>query len=208
MRPALVLGFALLLSGCWPSVWKLDRLPESEPLGQAVLINRPGPLRHEPSGFEFAEWYDSFQRVTAYGYDTAGLDVAIGYNDRGPDCLLLATFYVYPTPRVTHFGAGPDVVAALEQGFLDAELTRVREEIERYHPAMHSVVVGSATTPARRSVLRGHSLTFRESEKISELRLFVLDHQWFLKYRFTYPESCREEAARRLERLISRLPWA
>ena len=212
-RPAaacssVLVGFILVLSGCPFGVNQLNRLPDSKPLAEPVLFNRPGPLVHEASGFEFRESYDHFQRVTAYRYDTAALDVGLGYNDRWSACVIAATFYVYPTPRRSFLGAPPDVVSSLERGWLNDEFTRSKREIEHHHPAAHSAATGPVSTPVRGEILHGSSLTFRESGNFSELRLFVYERRWFLKYRFTYPESCQTEAAPRLEALIQQLPWA
>jgi len=203
-----ILLLAFLLTGCPFTVNQLNRLPGSQPLEGPVLINRPGPLPHEASGFEFPEWYDGFQRVTAYQYDTAGLDVSIGYNDRRPDCLIVATVYVYPTPRMSFVGASPDAVASMERRWLDSGFAQAKAEIERHHPTMHSVTIGPTETPTGASSLQGSMLTYREDDQISELRLFVYDHQWFLKYRFTYPETCQKDATARLDALVRKLPWA
>lgn len=208
MRSIVLLVVALGLTGCPFTGNQFNRLPAAQPLRQPVLFNRPGRLLHEASGFEFPERYDNFQRVTAYRYDTAGLDVGIGYNDRRPDCLIAATFYVYPTPRMSFVGVPPDVVSSMERGWLNNEFIRARAEIEYHHPAMDSPVLGPATTPIGSSVLHGSSLTFHEGGTVSELRLFVYGHQWFLKYRFSYPESCQAAASSRLEAMIPRLPWA
>jgi len=208
MRSIVLLAIALGLTGCPFTVDQLNSLPPAQRLAEPVLFNRPGPLLHEASGFEFPEWYDSFQRVTAYRYDTAGLDVGIGYNDRSLDCLISATFYVYPAPRMSFVGASPDVVSSIERGWLNSEFARAKAEIEHHHPAMSSPVLAPVTTPSGSSVLHGSSLTFHETGSVSELWLFVYDHQWFLKYRFSYPESCQAEASSRLEAMIPRLPWA
>lgn len=204
-----VLGILVaVLSGCPFSVNKLNRLPASQPLAQPVLFNQPGPLLHAPSGLAFAEAYGSFQRVTAYRYDTAGLDVGIGYNDSKPGCLIVATFYVYPTPRMSFIGASPDVVSSVELGWLQREYARSEAEIEQNHPNMQSRVEGPAATLAQGTILQGRSMIFEENGNMSELRLFVFDHKWFLKYRFTYPKSCEMEASKSVEGLVSRLPWA
>jgi hypothetical protein len=206
MRVALSL--ILGLAGCPFTVNQLNRLPATEPLAQPASFNRPGPLLHEPSGFEFPEWYAHFQRVTAYRYDSAGLHIGIGYNDRRPECLIVATFYVYPTPRMSFVGASPDVVSSIERGWLDQEFGRSKRDIEQHHPAMESVHETPVVTPAGGSALHGSSLTFREAASVSELRLFVYGHQWFLKYRFTYPEACEGESRQRLDAMIQELPWA
>lgn len=207
MRIALVIGFTIILSGC-PNTYQLNSLSDTQPLTQPVHFNRPGPLLHEASGLKFSELYNNFQRVAALRYDTAGLDVSIGYNDHWSNCNLSATFYIYPTPKMNFVGAPPNVVSSTTQGWLDNEFDRSKAEIQHYHASMQSAVVGSVTTPAQDTPLNGRSLTYRESGKISELRLFTYNLKWFLKYRFTYPESCQTEADSRLKALIQRLPWA
>ncbi len=207
MRVVFLLAFVNGLTSCPFTVNHLNRLPGSEPLAEPVLFNQPGPLFHEATGFYFPEWYDNFQRVTAFRYDTAGQHVSIGYNDRRPDCLIVATFSVYPTPKMTFVGVRPQAVSSMEQSWLDDELERVKAEIEHHHPAMHSAVVGPAATPSS-PALDGVSLSYREAEAASEMHLFVYDHQWFLKYRFTYPQSCKEAASARIEAILSQLPWA
>lgn len=197
----------MTLGGCPLSVYELNRLPASQPLPEPVLFNHPGPLLHEPSGFEFPEAYGSFQRVTAYRYDTAGLDVGIGYNRAEPSCLIVTTFFVYPTPRMSFIGASPDAVSSVELGWLEHEYARAQAEIKQYHPRMQSGVEAVATMPAHGSLLQGRSMVFKEDGTISELRLFVYDHKWFLKYRLTYPETCESEARKSIEEIASRLPW-
>ena len=202
----MVFGGALLISGC-PNTYQLNHNPNTQPLTQPVHFNRPGPLLHEASGLKFPESYDNFQRVTALRYDTAGLDVSIGYNDSWVNCKISATFYIYPTPRMNFVGTPPSVVSSITQGWLNDEFGRSKDAIKHHHPSMKSMVVGSVATPAQGTPLNGRSLTYRESGKISELRLFVNNLKWFLKYRFTYPESCQSEAGPRLEELIKQLPW-
>jgi hypothetical protein len=58
------------------------------------------------------------------------------------------------------------------------------------------------------SLVQGPSFGFAESDHLSELRLFLYNRQWFLKSRYTYPESCKTEALARLAALTRQLPWA
>ena len=199
----------LALSGCpFGGVTQLNRLPESQALQTPQLFNRPGVLRHEATGFDFSEWYENFQRVTAYRYDTAELNISIGYNDRRPACLVVATFYVYPTPRMSFVGASPSVVASIEEGWLRDEFARSRAEVEAAHPGLRGPSVSSVATPLGGSFVQSPSFRFREADKVSELRLLIYDRQWFLKYRFTYPRSCESVATKRIESLNRQLPWA
>jgi len=209
MRALLLVCLTLALGGCPFSIYQLDRRPEEQPLAEPVLINRPGPLHHEAAGFEFSEQYGSFQRVTAYRYDVEGLHASFGYNDRSDGCLVVATFYVYPTPRLTVLGSPPEVVASAYRTFLEREFERSKQELERSHPTMHTLETSDASTPSAGAALRGTRLRFHEADSASELRLFVYGSPaWFLKYRFTYPEACAPEAERRLTALVAQLPWA
>lgn len=206
----LILGMmALLLSGCpFGGVNQINRLPESQALREPELFNRPGVLTHEPTGFAFSEWYANFQRVTAYRYDTAGLSVGIGYNDRRSACLIVATFYVYPAPKMTFIGASPSVVTSLQESWLRDEFARSKAEVEAAHPNLREPTVQPSMTFVSDRLVQGPAFTFAESDQLSELRLFLYNRQWFVKYRFTYPESCRSEALARLGALDREMPWA
>lgn len=209
MRFLVLAMVAPLLSGCpFAGVTQVNPIPESEALREPEIFNRPGVLTHEPSGFAFSEWYANFQRVTAYRYDTAGLDIGIGYNDRRPTCLIVATFYVYPAPRMTFIGASPSVVTSLQESWLRDEFARSRAEVEAAHPNLREPSVQLPVTSTGAPLVQGPSFTFAESGQLSELRLFLYDRQWFIKYRFTYPESCKAEALARLAALDHDLPWA
>jgi hypothetical protein len=187
MRAVLVLIGLIGLTGCPGTVSHMNRLPESEALTEPASINRPGPVVHEASGLEFAERYGGFERVSAFRFDEKGLDVGMGYNERTTECLVVSTFYVYPTPRMSFMGAAP--------------------EVEHYHK-LESPEVARVTTQADGETLGGAALTFREGDTLGELRLFVYRHQWFLKYRFTWPQPCDSGAHARLEALVGSMPWA
>ena len=207
MRAVLIVIGLLGLTGCPGTVSHMNRLPESAALTEPASINRSGPVVHEASGLEFAERYGDFQRVSASRFDEKGLDVGMGYNERTSDCLIVSTFYVYPTPRMSFMGAAPEVVSSLESEWLTQEFARSRAEVEHYHK-LESPEVARVTTQADGETLGGAALTFRERDTLGELRLFVYRHQWFLKYRFTWTRSCDPEARARLETLVGSMPWA
>jgi hypothetical protein len=200
----LVVATAVALTAC-ASTTAPAPLPESQLLGQPISINKPGALRHEPSGFEFAEAYGSFRRVSARRYDTAGLNVGIGYDDRRSDCTIVTTFFVYPTPDEE---PAPDPAPArTEQGWLDAEFSVARRYVRYKNPGMLLPELGLASTPTSKGLLPGLQLGYRDASKFSELRLFVYGKRWFLKYRFSYPESCESEASQRIAALVADMPW-
>jgi hypothetical protein len=113
----------------------------------------------------------------------------------------------FPEPA-SFIGASPDVVRSIEGGWLERKYALSKAEIQQHHARMQTATEGAAITPAHGAALQGRSMAFKEDKEISELRLFVFDHKWFLKYRLTYPESCQVDARQRIEELTSRLPWA
>lgn len=205
--PSSLLVVAIVaLAGCPRTVTRMNRLPATEPLAEPVSIDRPGPLLHEPSGLTFAESYGDFRRVTALRYDSAGLHVGVGYDTRDPGCLVVATFFVYPTPHMSFVAASPDVVRSLERDWLAKEFARAKAEIAARHASESPDETPGAAAP-RGAVLDGPSLAFAEAGKLSELRVLVYDHAWFIESRLTYPDACRDDARRRLDALLGALPW-
>jgi hypothetical protein len=201
-------SLSLALAGCPKPVTQPAIPADSRPLAQPMNINRPGPLVHAGTGLEFGERYEHFERVSAMQFDTAGLNVGVGYNDRRPECLIVSTFYLYPTPRMGIVGAAPEVVASLERDWLERGFAQSRGDVLQAHPRLESPVQGRVTTAADGETLEGKSYAYREADKLSELRLFVFRHQWFLKYRFTYTAACRGDAEARLAELVGLMPWS
>lgn len=208
MRTVLTLGFIIFLLGCPGTVYQVSALPDSQPLRKPAVSNRPGPMVHAGSGLAFAETYGSFQRTMAIRYDTAGLDGSFNYNTSWDKCKVVASFYMYPTPQMDFVGAPTNVVASKTREWLKNEFDHVKGVFREIHPSMHSEMEHAVTTPAQGGYLNGHSFVFRIGSNISELRLFVYKAQWFIKYRFTYPEWCETEAFSRIEAMTGELPWA
>jgi hypothetical protein len=212
MSPRLAAVSVLLALTACSSGARPAPLPPSPLLVKAVSFERPGPLRHDATGFEFAERYGAFERVSARRYDTEGLNVGIGYDDRQPECTIVTTFYVYPTPETPEAAPRADTVVedprAREQSWLDAELAMAHRSIRYNNPAMLLPQLSIASTPSARGTLAGLQLAFRDTSYLSELRLFVWSKRWFLKYRFTYPETCEAEASQRIAALVAAMPWS
>jgi hypothetical protein len=176
------------LSGC--PVTQLNRRPASSPLPQATPIFTVGEFKHTPSGYAFPSQVGAFQRVALLQYDTAGLDVSAGYNAALPDCLVVLTIYVYPTPRMTFIGANPDVVRSVEAQWLDTGYNEAKQQIVHAHP---DAVLESEDARTQEGV-PGKKAVYSFGDKQSSLFLFVVDQAWFLEYRNTYPKQCAPQA--------------
>jgi len=202
-RACSLLACAVVLAAC-SSAARVAPLPSSPLLGKPVSFNKPGPLQHAATGFEFAESYGAFKRVSARRYDAAGLNVGVGYDDRQPDCTIVTLFYVYPTPESA---SAPVSTESSEQSWLDDEFSTARRYVQYNNPGMLLPELSMTSTPTADGSLPGMQLAFRDASSFSELRLFVYSKRWFLKYRFTYPETCETEASRRIAALIAQMPW-
>jgi hypothetical protein len=190
---------ALALAACTTPPGPDRSLPQTRPLGRPAVTKPSGTLRLLAAGLEIEPRYGTFERIDVYTYDTAGLNVGIGYTDRSAECTVVATFYVYPTPSASE-------TARAERASLEAEFANVRAEIAQFHPRMTSPEAGAASRRGRGAALDGASLTFRDMGTFSELLLFVADRRWFLKYRFTYREECRDAVRPRIDALVAALP--
>jgi hypothetical protein len=88
-------------------------------------------------------------------------------------------------------GTPSNVVDSLEADWLEHEFRRVQKEITHAHP--DAALEGEH--PANGGPGPGREAVYTFDDKRSELRLFVVAHEWFLKYRITYPAYCAEGAA-------------
>ena len=199
MRTHLVALFALILLGC--PIYQLNRLPASESLAQPRALHHAGPYRHVHTNLEFPAAAAGFQRTALTQFDTTGLSIAGTYETPSISCPVLATLYVYPAPRMQFIGASPDVVRSLEQSWLETEYAHSRLEILDRYPDAESQSEGPITDRAFLG-LRG---VFAHASSQSELEVLIIDRQWFVKYRHTFPESCASTARAQLEAFHSAL---
>jgi hypothetical protein len=201
-----VLLATAVASGLGCPVYHLNRLPSTTSLAQPIAETVAGDFVHA-SGIRFAQAYEDFVRVSVTRYDTAGLDYGVGYNRPGPQCPAVATFYVHPAPRMHHLGAEPASVRSLEASWLAEALRASRTELENHHPTARLRHEGPCQPSPRRTEPRGLCAVYDEGSAVAEVQLFLHAHDWFVKYRFTFPRECEAAATRSLERLTANLDW-
>jgi hypothetical protein len=191
---------SVVLVGC-PS-YRVNTLPDSVPLSRAALLSAEGDFVHAASRFSFPAVVKGWRRVAMMRYDTAGLDISVGYDIGAPDCRVAVTIYVSPAPRMSFIGADPALVHSVEEKWLDAAYDRWKGEIAQVHP---DAVVTSQdrktwnASPGRKAV-------YAISSDRSELSVFVIDQTWFLAYRNTYPAACADEAQSRIQAFFAQWP--
>jgi hypothetical protein len=148
---------------------------------------------------EFPETVGAFARVGIDKYDRAGNDISVGYNNGSE--LVAATVYVYPASDATPKGAQPS----------ESHFNAVKAEIEKAHPSAASLVDDDRVTLASAV---GRKATYRFEEAfagakrslVSDVYLFGSGN-WFISYRFTYPEAAAAHAATEITDFMDSLKW-
>lgn len=182
---AFLFGIVLLVTAC--------QNPEPTPT-PSTIESPSGEFTHTGSGMTFPETVGVFVRGDIDEYDNSGEDISVSYVSRRD--LFSATVYVYPANAVTPNGSPPD-----EQHF-----AAVKAEIEDAFPEA-TMLVDDARVTLPNSV--GRKTTYRfEAEFAGANRLVLSDaylfgfEEWFIKYRFTYPESSADAASGNIKELM------
>ena len=203
LRLAVTAGAIFLLQGC--PVYQLNRLPESSPLSQPVFVSTSSSMAftRAPSQFVFPATVSGFSRVDVIQYDSAGLDVSAGYNGGSPPCPVVLTLYVSPSPRMSFVGADPAVVRSMEGSWLDAAFNRWKKEIVQGHPDAKLQVEDGKT----QNGVPGKKAIYSIGSEESQLFVFVIEREWILTYRHTFPAQCAEQANAILDEFYSSWRW-
>jgi hypothetical protein len=194
--PVLVLTI-VLLSAC---VTSSDKTPDptiDAPTSDPTMEAPASAYTHDGLGMAFPEAVGGFQQLDVTEYDSAANDVGIGY--RNGTLLIEATVFVYPSRRPTPAGSPPD-----QQHF-----EGVKSEIEAVHEGAAVVRANDDT------MLAGHlgkhaSYQFEavfageRRELTSDVYLFGID-DWYIKYRFTYPEDGAESSSAAIRQFMEEL---
>jgi hypothetical protein len=192
-----------LLAGC-PVTSIPPSRPSSHTLSEPVPEPATGPYVHAPSKVTFREVVAGFARDRILRFDSAGLDVGVGYNLAELPCGAAVTVFVAPAPRMTYLMADPAAVQSTQADFLQRYFAASRAEIPKFHPGAQILSEGPAVlrNPAERAGLKA---LFSFSE--SELDVFIFHKAWFVKYRVTYPEACAAAMSPRVAAFMAAFAW-
>lgn len=159
----------------------------AEPPLENIPIAWPGDYSHAPSRFNFPAAVAEFRRLTLVQRGADGLRITAGYTAGPPECLVALTLWVDPAS-----GAASDAEK------LDAAFASVKAEVGELHPgaALEKEQSGNdAPLPHRRAdfLVEGVRL---------DAVVFLVEHDWLLKYRVVYPARCTEEADQKVKRFF------
>ena len=212
-KSLLVLGVAGVINGC-PVTSIPPSHPQFQPLSQPVVESVIGNYTHAGSKMTFPTDSAGFSRAQVLRYDSAGLDVGVGYNLVEAACGAAVTIYVSPGPQHAYVMADPAVVESTQASYLRQYFEATKAEILKHHQGARLLSEGAELlrNPLDRSGLRAtyaytDLFAFVRQPVQSELHVFIMDRAWFVKYRATYPESCAPYASQRVLGLMSALAW-
>jgi hypothetical protein len=165
------------------------------------IIPNPGSevIAHE-SGFSFPDRLGEFERVDVHNYDRSGRDMSVGYNQRR--LLIIATIYVYPKSETRPR-------SSLDQHFDDVRANVLSEHVSARVKESKPITISLSGVPRRGykavfSLVEHYAGTFESLR--GEVHLFEFK-DYFVKYRFTYPERNRVAAEKETARLMQDIQW-
>lgn len=183
---------ATLLSGC--------ATPSAPP--DTVRVHPSGTYRHAFTELALPESYAGFTRLHVTEYSPDKSNVSGHYNDEGIPSA--ATIYHYPATADVSPPTREELLAHFEQTMGD---------VTRHTPAAELLGSGGVTATINGFDLSGAHARFRlpahpafPGEVDSHLYLFALDG-WYLKFRFSHPETVAETAIPREHEFIAAVRW-
>jgi len=185
-----------LLTGC--PTYKVNMLPQSQPLSRPIEIDSKGDYTHEPSHSVFPLSVADFARINMMRYDTNGLDVSGGYNQFSPQCKAALTVYIAPAAHMSFVGAAPDVVREVEKGWQLGAYERWKKEVMQFH---QNAVLKLEDDRTQQGIQFKHA-SYAIGDSGSELGVAIVDDAWVLSYRVTYPLNCETTVSQGVTRFF------
>jgi hypothetical protein len=113
---------------------------------------------------------------------------------------------------MTYLGAAPKTVRSLESSYLSNEIERNVQVIEEQHPDWTLYYEGESklksSYPSRMASFEYQQEILTVPIKVfSTVHIFLVDHRWFVKFRFTYPAASAEKYMPKVFNLVKSLTW-
>jgi len=204
--PALFLFF-----GC-PGVLLAAKTPAFKQLAGDVT-------EHAASGMRFPASVGGFKRVGVHEYDETGNHVSVGYNlnlKNTQYCLIAATVYVSPSPKVRSFGSRQNVVDSAKATLFKNLYEENKRTIIRTRPNVKLLIEKASPPPNQSKQPEGMYAKFSYKEDFGEKNQPVESHlylycyvggNWTVKYRITLRENTSVEARQELDRFLKNFEW-
>ena len=195
----LVIPFLMLATGCVTT----DTAP--------FETSKNGHLIHIPSGVQFPELLDSFQRTFKNVYSRNGDNISVGYNLSTAPIEIAATIYVYPAPRVTSIGSSEQIVLQARNTLFNQVAEQEIASILYHHPSAELIRKSRLENQIGDKNIQGIFAQFKyteifngkKQEIYSELYLYQKENR-LIKYRISYPAIQAIRAAEQISSLMNK----
>jgi hypothetical protein len=173
-----------------------------------------GSYTHQPSGMMFPQTLADFQRADIKFYDKEGLDMSVGYNIYLPPRMVVATFYVFPAPRLVSIGSPPNVVDTAKEIAVKSQFESTKQAILEAHPGAKLIDEKDTSILQAGGYQSGKMATFEYEDLFAQKRQLVQSmlylfcyagSNWSIEYRFSYPKSF--DASKDIEDFMRSLSW-
>lgn len=180
------------------------------------ILHPVGSYTQQPTGMVFPVSVDDFQRVEIIRYSKDGTDESGGYNYTRPMNEIVATVYVFPSPRVTSFGSPANVVAEARDVECRKQFKGVEQEVMTAHPDATLVGDGPVTLTQPGGSYSGYKASYDLTNPRafgrtnvaarSEAYVFCFaGGKWTVEYRIDYPRE--SDAAALIAAFMRDLTW-
>jgi hypothetical protein len=180
------------------------------------ILHPVGPYTQQPTGMIFPVSVGDFQRVEILRYSKDGTDESGGYNYTKPMNEIVATVYVFPSPRVTSIGSPENVVREARDTVCQQQFKGVEKEVMTAHPNATLIGDGPVTLLQPGKSYSGYKASYDLTSPRafgrtnvaarSEAYIFCFaGGKWTVEYRIDYPRE--SNAAPLIAAFMRDLTW-
>ena len=172
--------------------------PAAGQVQRPTVIRPSGVYVQAPTGMRYPESVGDFQRADIVRYKEDGTDESAGYNRVVPLKEIVATVYVFPSPRLRSFGSPRYVIEDARNRLCADQFHAIKNEVTSAHP--DAVLLREGTTSLEQGNVKhqGHMAAYRLTNPRFSGRSNVALHsdvyvfcyaggKWTVEYRIDYP---------------------
>lgn len=180
------------------------------------VMHPTGVYVQEATGMRYPESVGDFQRANVIRYKEDGTDESAGYNRAVPLKEIVATVYVFPSPRLRSFGSPQYVIEDARNRLCADQFHAIKNEVTSAHP--DAVLLREGTTSLEQGDVKheGHMAAYKLTNPRFAGRSNVALHsdvyvfcyaggKWTVEYRIDYP--LEYEASTEIADFMRDLVW-
>jgi hypothetical protein len=178
--------------------WTASSIP------QISLPEEDQPYIHPASKIKFPKYVGFFMRGQISRYDETGNDISVAYYLPPVSGVTTTTVYLYPA---TDYENNPIN--------LKMHYDKIKETIKAHYYKFTIISDEEIQIVQNDKIYHGFCATFSmtkqsaiESSAAVLSKLYLFRHgEWFIKYRFTYPQNSKDHIEKEIDRFLESLIW-